>query len=107
MSFAAVPLYRLFCAATGYGGTPNIGATAAPGSTGQIIRVRFNADTNPGLPATFAPDQREIALNLGAEQVAFYHAANLTSQPVTGMALQCNTGKGGKIFPQNGLLLFQ
>ncbi len=47
MSFAAVPLYRMFCAATGYGGTPSIGLAAAPGSNGQVIRVRFNADTNP------------------------------------------------------------
>ena len=29
VSFAAVPLYRLFCAATGYGGTPQIGQAAA------------------------------------------------------------------------------
>ena len=55
MSFAAIPLYRLFCAATGYGGTPSIGPLAAPGSSGQTIRVRFNADTNPGLPWLFAP----------------------------------------------------
>src|ERR1700726_2876136 len=86
MSFAAIPLYRLFCAATGYAGTPNIGFGAAPGSSGQTIRVRFNADTNPELPWTFAPDQLEVALNLGDEQVAFYHATNRSSRPVTGMA---------------------
>src|SRR6202041_4108796 len=87
MSFAAIPLFRLFCAATGYAGTPSIGPAAAPGSSGQSIRVRFNADTNPGLPWNFAPDQREVTLNLGDEQVAFYHAANLSGRPVTGMAV--------------------
>ena len=56
LSFAAIPLYRMFCAATGYGGTPKIGEAAAPGGNGQTIRVRFNADTNPGLPWSFAPD---------------------------------------------------
>ena len=25
LSFASVPLYRVFCAVTGYGGTPQIG----------------------------------------------------------------------------------
>ena len=75
MSFAAVPLYRMFCAATGYGGTPKIGAGRSAGVSGQTIRVRFNADTNPGLPWTFAPDQKEVTLKLGEEQVAFYHAA--------------------------------
>jgi cytochrome c oxidase assembly protein subunit 11 len=87
LSFAAVPLYRLFCAATGYGGTPSIGLAAAPGSSGGTIRVRFNANTNPGLPWEFAPDQAEVSLKLGDEQVAFYHATNKSSRPVTGMAL--------------------
>jgi cytochrome c oxidase assembly protein subunit 11 len=107
MSFAAVPLYRLFCAATGYGGTPNIGLAAAPGSTGQTIRVRFNADTNPGLPWTFAPDQQEVSLNLGDEQVAFYHASNRTGRPSTGMALYNVTPeKAGRYFHKTACFCF-
>lgn len=107
MSFAAIPLYRLFCAATGYGGTPNIGLAAAPGSSGQSIRVRFNAEVNPALPWTFAPDQREVSLNLGDEQVAFYHAANQSSRPVTGMALYNVTPeKVGKYFHKTACFCF-
>jgi len=107
MSFAAIPLYRLFCAATGYGGTPSVGPAAAPGSSGQSIRVRFNADTNPGLPWTFAPDQLEVSLNLGDEQVAFYHAANLSNRPVTGMALYNVTPeKVGKYFHKTACFCF-
>jgi cytochrome c oxidase assembly protein subunit 11 len=107
MSFAAIPLYRLFCAATGYGGTPSIGLAAAPGSNGQTIRVRFNADTNPGLPWTFAPDQLEVSLNLGDEQVAFYHATNQSSRPVTGMALYNVTPeKVGKYFHKTACFCF-
>jgi cytochrome c oxidase assembly protein subunit 11 len=107
MSFAAIPLYRLFCAATGYGGTPSIGLAAAPGSSGQSIRVSFNADTNPGLPWNFAPDQREVALKLGDEQVAFYHAVNLSSRSVTGMALYNVTPeKVGKYFHKTACFCF-
>jgi cytochrome c oxidase assembly protein subunit 11 len=107
MSFAAIPLYRLFCAATGYGGTPSIGLAAAPGSSGQTIRVRFNADTNPGLPWIFGPDQTEISLNLGDEQVAFYHATNRSSRPVTGMALYNVTPeKAGKYFHKTACFCF-
>ena len=107
LSFAAIPLYRLFCAATGYGGTPNIGLAAAPGSSGQTIRVRFNADTTPGLPWVFGPDQMEIALNLGDEQVAFYHAENKSSRPVTGMALYNVTPeKVGKYFHKTACFCF-
>ena len=107
MSFAAIPLYRLFCAATGYGGTPSIGLAAAPGSSGQTIRVRFNADTSPGLPWTFAPDQLEAKLKLGDEQVAFYHAANRSAEAVTGMALYNVTPeKVGKYFHKTACFCF-
>ena len=107
MSFAAIPLYRLFCAATGYGGTPNIGLATAPGSSGETIRVRFNADINPDLPWTFAPDQVEVSLKLGDEQVAFYHAANKSSRPVTGMALYNVTPeKVGKYFHKTACFCF-
>jgi cytochrome c oxidase assembly protein subunit 11 len=107
MSFAAIPLYRLFCAATGYGGTPNIGSAAASGSNGETIRVRFNADTNPGLPWTFAPDQVEVSLKLGDEQVAFYHADNKSARPVTGMALYNVTPeKVGKYFHKTACFCF-
>ena len=107
MAFAAIPLYRLFCAATGYGGTPSIGLANAPGVSGQSIRVRFNADTNSGLPWTFAPDQREVSLQLGEEQVAFYHAANQSSQPVAGMALYNVTPeKVGKYFHKTACFCF-
>jgi cytochrome c oxidase assembly protein subunit 11 len=107
MSFAAIPLYRLFCAATGYGGTPNIGLAIAPGSTGEVIRVRFNADTNPDLPWIFSPDQTQISLKLGDEQVAFYHATNKSSRSVTGMALYNVTPeKVGKYFHKTACFCF-
>ena len=107
MSFAAVPLYRVFCSATGYGGTPSIGLASAPGSSGETIRVRFNADTNPGLPWTFAPDQVQVSLNLGDEQVAFYHATNQSSHSVTGMALYNVTPeKVGKYFHKTACFCF-
>jgi cytochrome c oxidase assembly protein subunit 11 len=107
MSFAAIPLYRLFCAATGYGGTPRIGLAAAPGSNGEVIRVRFNADTNSALPWQFAPDQLEVSLKLGEEQVAFYHATNQSNRPVTGMALYNVTpDKVGRYFHKTACFCF-
>jgi cytochrome c oxidase assembly protein subunit 11 len=107
MSFAAIPLYRLFCAATGYGGTPNIASATAPGSNGETVRVRFNADINPDLPWTFAPDQVEVSLELGEEQVAFYHAVNKSTRPVTGMAMYNVTPeKVGKYFHKTACFCF-
>jgi cytochrome c oxidase assembly protein subunit 11 len=86
LAFAAVPLYRVFCAATGYGGTPQIGAAVSPGETARTIRVRFNADTNPGLPWRFAPAQPSVVVRLGEERLAFYTAENAADGPVTGVA---------------------
>ncbi|HXA21832.1 MAG TPA: cytochrome c oxidase assembly protein, partial [Acetobacteraceae bacterium] len=87
VSFAAIPLYRVFCSFTGYAGTPQIGASVAPGATRQLITVRFNANTNPNLPWDFAPVQEEIRLPLGEEQLALYTARNVAQTPITGVAL--------------------
>ena len=86
LSFASVPLYRLFCSATGYGGTPAIGG-AAPGQSAQRrITVRFDANTAPGLPWRFKPAQTSMQVALGDEQAAFYTARNNADEPVTGIA---------------------
>ncbi len=84
LSFASVPLYRLFCQVTGYGGTTQV-AEAAPGAVAErVIKVRFNADTAPGLSWTFKPVQREIALKVGESGLAYYRARNLAEVAVTG-----------------------
>lgn len=106
-SFAAVPLYRLFCAATGYAGTPQIGPEAAPGAVRQMITVRFNADTNPRLPWNFTPDKNKVALPLGEEQLAFFSAQNRADTPVTGVALYNVTPeKVGKYFHKTACFCF-
>ena len=87
LSFAAIPLYRVFCAVTGYDGTPRIGAAVAPGATSQQITVRFNANTHPSLPWDFHPRQAELSVALGDEHLAFYTARNNASTPITGVAL--------------------
>lgn len=107
LSFAAVPLYRAFCAATGFGGTPRIGAAASPGVAARSIVVRFNADTDPRLPWRFQPEQTELRLRLGEERVAFYAARNLDAFPVTGVATYNVTPeKVGKYFHKTACFCF-
>ena len=108
LSFASVPLYRMFCAVTGYGGTPQIGGpeTVAAANAGSIV-VRFNADTDAKLPWHFAPAQRQVTTKLGDEQVAFYTARNTSDQPVTGMALYNVTPDSvGKYFHKTACFCF-
>ncbi len=87
LSFAAVPLYRIFCQVTGFDGTPRRAENGeAPGDAGHMISVRFDANTAPALPWRFAPvdSHREVAI--GARNIALYTARNLSDRPVTGTA---------------------
>jgi cytochrome c oxidase assembly protein subunit 11 len=106
MAFASVPLYRMFCAATGFGGTPRIGGIS-PGTDGRFIEVRFNADTNPGLPWKFAPRVKEVQVALGDEKLATYTARNLSKAIVTGVALYNVTPeKAAKYFHKTACFCF-
>ncbi len=107
LSFASVPLYRMFCAYTGFGGTPQIGGGQSATVSTASITVRFNADTNPNLPWSFAPAQRQITLPMGTEQVAFYTARNEASTPVTGVAVYNVTPESvGKYFHKTACFCF-
>jgi len=86
MAFAAVPLYRLFCQITGYGGTTQV-ATALPSEiSDREIVVRFDANVHPGLPWAFQPEVRELRLKVGERGLVFYTAENLAPQATTGVA---------------------
>jgi len=99
LSFAAVPLYSLFCRVTGFDGTTQV-AQAAPGEIlERQITVKFNADVNRQLPWDFSPEQREIAVRLGEKGLVAYSARNKAAQPVAGSALYNVTPlKAGKYF---------
>ncbi len=87
LSFASVPLYRLFCAATGYNGTTQR-ATAAPRDSVDDARitVRFDAETAADLGWEFRPLQASVEVRPGEERVVAYRAVNKTSAPMTGTA---------------------
>jgi len=86
MSFASVPLYRLFCSATGFGGTTQR-ATAAPfKAAASAVTIRFDAETAPDLGWEFRPLQSTLTVYPGEEQKIFYRAVNKTDEPVTGTA---------------------
>ena len=86
LSAASVPLYRLFCQATGFGGTTQR-ATAAPSEIAQaLVTVRFDAETAPDLGWEFHPLQRSVQVHPGEQQQVFFHAVNRSPQAVTGSA---------------------
>ena len=87
LSFASVPLYRIFCQRTGYGGTPQLSLQGADRIEERVITVRFNADTHRELPWEFKPLQIATKVRAGETGLAFYRVRNKTSQPFTGIAV--------------------
>ncbi|MCR6630601.1 MAG: cytochrome c oxidase assembly protein [Magnetospirillum sp.] len=95
---ASVPLYRLFCKITGYGGTTRT-SVVAPGATDRQVTVRFDASVAKGLPWRFKPDQREMKVALGEQVLATYSATNTGSQPIVGTAtFNVTPDKAGRYF---------
>ncbi|WP_437441257.1 cytochrome c oxidase assembly protein [Sphingomonas morindae] len=87
LGFAAVPLYRMFCQATGYGGAARIDQGArAPGAIGRRVLVRFDANVNSKLPWRFGPETPAMTVPIGARQIAFFEATNLSDHSITGSA---------------------
>jgi cytochrome c oxidase assembly protein subunit 11 len=86
LTAAAVPLYRLFCQVTGYGGTTQRAAAAPERPLDQTIEVRFNADVAQGLPWRFTPVEHAVTIRLGEQHLAFYRAHNSSGRPVVGTA---------------------
>lgn len=89
LGFAAVPLYRLFCQVTGFGGTTqkaDLAEAASVQVAGTKISVRFDSNTDPGLPWKFSPMQVTQEMPIGSRMMAFYRAENLSDKPVTGVA---------------------
>lgn len=86
LSFAAVPLYQMFCAVTGYGGTPQRALAPSAVTSSEQITVRFDANVSPKLRWYFEPLQRNITLRMGENRLAFYRATNTSSETITGTA---------------------
>ncbi len=88
LGFASVPLYRIFCQVTGFGGTTQRAEAVAPNivPTGRIITVRFDSNVSRELPWNFRPEVNTDRVAIGARKLAFYEAENLSSRAITGTA---------------------
>ncbi len=86
-------LYRLFCAATGYGGTVRVaavGAAAAEAATtaeAETVEVSFDANVGGSLNWEFRPEQRQVTAEIGKPTTIYYYAKNLSDRPVVAHAV--------------------
>ncbi len=86
MSFAAVPAYRAFCQATGWGGTTQRAEAGADRTLERTITVRFDSAVSDGLSWRFKPEQASQTLHVGETGLAFYEAENFSNHTVSGRA---------------------
>lgn len=105
LGYAAVPLYRLFCQVTGFGGTTQratetMAADAAARSAGgTTISIRFDSNTARDLPWHFKPLQTTDTVAVGQRDMAIYVARNDTEIPITGTAtFNVEPEQAGKYF---------
>ena len=87
LSYAAVPLYKLFCQVTGYGGTPMVATKNFSGANVGLIDIRFDSSLRKNAPLYFEPVSKVINVRIGENNLAFYKAKNKTSREITTMSV--------------------
>lgn len=85
-AYASVPLYRMFCQITGYGGTTQRAETAPSRVLDSVVTVRFDSNASPDVPWAFQPTEREMKVRLGEVRQTSYRVKNLSNQRVTAQA---------------------
>lgn len=99
LSFAAVPLYSLFCKVTGFGGTTQVSESLSGEILPRQVSIHFNADTGRHMPWSFKPEIRAVDIRLGERGIAAFLAKNTADVPVAGTAVYNVTPlKAGKYF---------
>jgi cytochrome c oxidase assembly protein subunit 11 len=86
ITYAAVPLYKLYAKLTAYGGTA-ASASAAPGTIlARKMTLQFDSNAAPGLPWSFKPLQLAETLHVGEVQLARFRVQNNAKTAVTAVA---------------------
>ena len=85
-AYAAVPLYKAFCQATGYDGTVRRAYKAPDQVLDDKITVHFDTNVRD-LPWDFTAEQRSQPLKIGETKVAVFKVTNHSDRPVVGRAV--------------------
>jgi cytochrome c oxidase assembly protein subunit 11 len=86
LSYASVPLYRMFCKYTGFGGTTQDAVAAPEIILNREMTVMFNTDVMPDLPWEFVSEQRKIKVKLGEQKLVFFKVTNTSDKPFKGVS---------------------
>ena len=85
-AYASVPLYRVFCQVTGYGGTVRKAETRPDKVLDQKLEIRFDTNVR-GVPWDFSAEQAAQTVKIGETAVATFKVTNHADHPVTARAV--------------------
>ena len=98
-AYASVPLYNLFCRATGYDGTPIVSQTEASRTLDRVVSVRFDTNVAPGLDWSFTPETPVVEARLGETKTVFFRVRNDGRASARGVAtFNVQPGQAGGFF---------
>lgn len=91
LAFASVPIYSIFCKATGYAGTVKRAADEdyyfKQQSSNREILIRLNADVDPNLNWKFTPHHNNLKVKVGENTLIYYTVENLNNTDSEGIAI--------------------
>jgi cytochrome c oxidase assembly protein subunit 11 len=87
LAYASVPLYRIFCRVTGFGGTTRrVDFNHSHAISDHTVTVRFDGTMDPRLPWKFVPVEKSVTVHLGENRVIAFRATNLANYDTEGQA---------------------
>ena len=107
LSFAAVPLYDLFCRVTGFGGTTQVSKEAPKIVLDKVVSVRFDTNVN-NLDWNFKAKSNVIDVKVGQVNRIEFEVENLGNETTHGVAsFNVSPASFGKYYSKLGWLCFE
>lgn len=107
LAFASVPLYRLFCQVTGFGGTTMVSDKLPDKVLERTVTIKFDANTSRNINWDFKPEKHQETVRLGQQGLISFIARNNDRQPTAGTAIYNVTpNKVGKYFQKTQCFCF-
>jgi len=107
LSFAAVPLYDLFCRVTGFGGTTQVSKEAPKIILDKVVSVRFDTNVN-NLDWNFKAKSNVIDVKVGQVNRIEFEVENLGNETTHGVAsFNVSPASFGKYYSKLGCFCFE
>ena len=107
LSFAAVPLYDLFCRVTGFGGTTQVSKEAPKIVLDKVVSVRFDTNVN-NLDWNFKAKSNVIDVKVGQVNSIEFEVENLGNETTHGVAsFNVSPASFGKYYSKLGCFCFE